>query len=596
MASDRICGKRLKALMPTLVEAMERHGHMRLGPQIRAAVLAMSASTIDRSLRQVREQAIGSKRRRAVAPSSVRKSIPVRTFSDWDDPPPGFVEADLVAHCGPVANGSFVQTLTVTDIATGWTECAPLLYREQTLLREVLGEVRRRLPFELLGFDTDNDSDFVNETVRDYCRDTGIVFARCRPWRKNDQAFVEQKNGAIVRRIVGYRRLEGLEAAAALSRLYTTTRLFVNFFQPSFKLASKRRDGARVSKRYHPPATPCQRLLADPRTPQQVRDRVAELSTRLDPIRLLRQMRVRQQCIVDQPVAAPADPTVPPLEQFLAGLRVAWREGEARPTATPVAKPKRGRRRPYPLVKVTEQLHAWFEAEPWYTSRQLFERLQAAHPGEYPDGLLRTVQRRVKVWRKEKATAMVFGELREMPTEESIPASREMIWDRERNILVRRRSENSGTFLNEATPTLIQIVALYKPFALVRGLPYNGHGGIQAAAIGWRAMAVLVGAMRSTVCCRRRRSSRWSRRSVGTSMTAMSRVSKRAPAALAIPCRRLRTRWPASSAANSRTGPGRGEVPQAWDTGGDCDREVQRQDGLAAFGLAADDADGLLAP
>ena len=167
----------------------------------------------------------------------------MRTFSDWDDPPPGFVEADLVAHCGPVAIGSFVQTLTVTDIATGWTECAPLLYREQTLLREVLGEVRRRLPFELLGFDTDNDSVFVNETVRDYCRDSGVVFTRCRPWHKNDQAFVEQKNGAIVRRIVGYRRLEGLEAAAALSRLYTTTRLFVNFFQPR---SSWRRSGAMV--------------------------------------------------------------------------------------------------------------------------------------------------------------------------------------------------------------------------------------------------------------------------------------------------------------------------------------------------------------
>ena len=305
-----------------------------------------------------------------------------------------------------------MQTLTVTDIATGWTEWAPLLYREQTLLREVLGEVRRRLPFELLGFDTDNDSVFVNETVRDYCRDSGIVFTRCRPWRKNDQAFVEQKNGAIVRRIVGYRRLEGLEAAAVLSRLYTTARRFVNFFQPSFKLASKRREGARVRKRYHPPATPCQRLLADPRTPPEVCERVAELSGRLDPIRLLGQMRVRQQRLVeiaDKPVAAPSAPTVPPLEQFLAGLRIAWREGEARPTAIPVAKPKRGRRRPDPLVKVTEQLHAWFEAEPWHTSRELLERLQAAHPGEYPDGLLRTVQRRVKVWRKEKATAMVFG-------------------------------------------------------------------------------------------------------------------------------------------------------------------------------------------
>ena len=111
------------------------------------------------------------------------------------------------------------------------------------------------MPFELLGFDTDNDSVFINETLRDYCRDAGIVFTRCRPWRKNDQAFVEQKNGAVVRRIVGYRRPKGLEAAAALSRLY------VNFFQPSFKLASKRRDGARVSQRYHAPATPSRRLL-----------------------------------------------------------------------------------------------------------------------------------------------------------------------------------------------------------------------------------------------------------------------------------------------------------------------------------------------
>ena len=419
-ASDRICGKRLKALMPTLVEAMERHGHPRLGPETRAGLLAMSAATIDRSLRKVRERAGGRSRRRAAPPSSVRRSIPVRTFSDWDDPAPGFAEADLVAHSGPVTRGSFVQTLVVTDIATGWTECAPVLYREQTLLREVLGEVRRLMPFELLGFDTDNDSAFINETLRDYCRDAGIVFTRCRPWRKNDQAFVEQKNGAVVRRIVGNRRLEGLEAAAALSRLYATTRLYVNFFQPSFKLASKRRDGARVSKRYHAPATPSQRLLADPRTPAAVCERVAELSTSLDPIRLLRQTRAHQQRVVDiadQPVAEPKDTAVPPLEQFLADLRTAWAEGEARPTAKPAAKPSRERRRPDPLVRVTKQLHAWFEAEPWSTGRQLLERLQAAHPDEYPDGLLRTVQRRVKVWRREKATAMVFGEL---PAVESV--------------------------------------------------------------------------------------------------------------------------------------------------------------------------------
>lgn len=381
-ASDRICGKRLKALMPTLVPAMERHGHLQLGPEIRAGLLAMSAATIDRSLREIRERSGGGRRRRAT-PSPVRTSIPVRTFSDYD-PPPGFAEADRVAHSGRVPKGSFVQTLVVTDVATGWTECAPVLYREQTLLREVLGEVRRLMPFDLLGFDTDNDSVFINETLRDYCRDAGIVFTRCRPWRKNDQAFVEQKNGSVVRRIVGYRCLEGLDAAAALSRLYATTRLYVNFFQPSFKLASKHRDGARVSKRYHAPATPSQRLLADTRTPADVCERVAELAATLDPIRLLRQMRTHQQRIVeiaDQPIAAPEAAAVPPLERFLASLRTAWADGEAKPTARAPGKPKRERRRPDPLAKVTEQLHAWFEAEPWSTSWQLLERLQAAHPG-----------------------------------------------------------------------------------------------------------------------------------------------------------------------------------------------------------------------
>jgi hypothetical protein len=265
-ASDRVCGKRLVPLVPLLIDAMERHGHLRLAPEVRGGLLAISAATIDRGLREVRGQAGGRTRRRAAPSAGVRRSVPVRTFADWNDPAPGFMEADLVAHSGPTAEGSFVQTLTLTDIATGWTECAPLLVREQTLLTEVLGEVRKRLPFPLLGFDTDNDSVFMNETVRDYCKEAGIEFTRCRPYRKNDQAWVEQKNGAVVRRIAGYRRYVGLEAAATLGRLYMSVRLFVNFFQPSFKLAGKVRDGAKVTKRYHAPATPYQRLMADPRT------------------------------------------------------------------------------------------------------------------------------------------------------------------------------------------------------------------------------------------------------------------------------------------------------------------------------------------
>src|SRR5208282_1548463 len=210
--SDRVCGKRLRPLIPILIESMERAGHLQLAPGVRAGLLAMSAATIDRALAAMKEEAGQKKRRRSASSSAIRRSIPVRTFSDWDDPPPGFMEADLVSHSGPVPAGSFAQTLTLTDIATGWTECAPLLVREQTLLIAVLSEIRKRMPFPLLGFDTDNDSVFMNETVQSYCKKAGVEFTRCRPYRKNDQAWVEQKNGAVVRRIVGYRRYVGLEA------------------------------------------------------------------------------------------------------------------------------------------------------------------------------------------------------------------------------------------------------------------------------------------------------------------------------------------------------------------------------------------------
>jgi hypothetical protein len=412
-ASDRICGKRLRPLVPVLIDAMERHGHLQLVPEVRANLLAMSAATIDRALREARAPGGGRKRRNAPPSAAIRRAVPVRTFDDWDDPAPGFVEADLVAHSGTTVKGSYVQTLTLTDIATGWTECAPLLVREQRLLTEVLSEIRQRMPFALFGFDTDNDSVFMNETVKTYCEDTGLVFTRCRPYRKNDQAWVEQKNGAVVRQAVGYRRYEGLDAAAALARLYSSLRLFVNFFQPSFKLADKVRDGAKVKKKYHPPATPYQRLLADTRTSEEVRRRVNAIYATLDPVLLLREIRAAQAHLVeiaDRPVTGiPTALTRPTIEQFLSGLRTAWREGEVRPTNKPKDKAPRGRRRPDPLVTVTVRLREWFDAEPWRTARELFERLQQEQPGVFPDGQLRTLQRRLKEWRGQQAHRLVFG-------------------------------------------------------------------------------------------------------------------------------------------------------------------------------------------
>ena len=208
----------------------------------------------------------GQRKRRKGVGSAIRRSIPVRTFADWRDPPPGFFEIDMVEHCGgPKTDGDFVHTLTMTDIASGWTECVAMRVRDQMLVIEAFEKVAADLPFAMLGVDSDNDSAFMSQSVFDYCKGRGLEQTRSRAYKKNDQAWVEQKNGAVVRRLVGYGRLSGAEATKALAQLYVSSRLYINFFQPSFKLKSKTRDGARVHKVYFAPATPCDRLAGPQR-------------------------------------------------------------------------------------------------------------------------------------------------------------------------------------------------------------------------------------------------------------------------------------------------------------------------------------------
>jgi hypothetical protein len=266
----------------------------------------------------------------------------------------------------------------------------------------------------MLGLDTDNDSVFMNETVRDYCEANGIIFTRCRPYRKNDQAWVEQKNGAIIRRVVGYRRFEGMAAATELSKLYASLRLFVNYYQPSFKLAEKKREGALVRKRYHPPMTPLRRLLDDPRTDTIARNQAERLGAELDPVRLLQAIREQQQRLVTIADTSPDQNTNPAspasLNAFLASLKTAWKEGDPSPVARPKSKAPRGRRRPDPLVAVTEQIQSWFAAEPWRTASELLQRLKKEYPNVCDDRHLRTLQRRLKIMRRETALNMILVE------------------------------------------------------------------------------------------------------------------------------------------------------------------------------------------
>jgi hypothetical protein len=193
-AADRICGKRLHKVIAGLLDAMERHGHLHLEAEVRQRLLAMSAATMDRLLRAVRETGRQGRRKPGIS-TPLRKSIAARTFGDWNDPPPGYFEMDMVAHCGKSMAGSHVHSLVLTDIATGWTEAAAMVVREQTLVIASAEDVRRRLPFGMRGLDVDNDSAFINDTLVGYCRDHELELTRCRAYKKNDQAWIEQKNG-----------------------------------------------------------------------------------------------------------------------------------------------------------------------------------------------------------------------------------------------------------------------------------------------------------------------------------------------------------------------------------------------------------------
>ena len=410
-ASDRICGKRLKVMIPTLLPALERHGRLKLDKAQRALVLGVSAATIDRLLIDTKIAAAGGKRRRVGFYSAVRREVPVRTFNDWNDPAPGFCEVDMVAHGGTSVAGSFIQTLTMVDVATGWTECMPLVTRESGLVVQAMERAQSLFPWLVLGADFDNDSAFMNEVVVPWCRAQKIEVTRSRAYKKNDQAFVEQKNGAVVRRLVGYGRFEGIETARILVRLYAASRLHTNFFQPSFKLKDKRREGAKVIKRYHAPATPYARALAHPKLSKAVKKRLRELYRTLDPVALLAEIRdaqtelgtrvdARAGKIAATSVCAPS----PDAAAFAKGLGKNVLCGEQRAIHRRLRKPYKKRvRMPSMLDPHIEDIERWLAAEPRLTALVILGRLAERCPGQFGPPQHTIVQRLLKALRRMAA-------------------------------------------------------------------------------------------------------------------------------------------------------------------------------------------------
>lgn len=256
----RICSKRLHPYLPEGIKVLERCGMLTLSVQTKDLLLRMSRSSIDRCLAPARFNK--PRGLSTTKPGSLlKKNIPVRTFTDWNEDKPGFMEVDLVAHCGESTAGQFLNTLTCTDLCTGWTEPIALLKRSQEAVRDAIEAMQPDLPFDLLGIDSDNGSEFINDLLYRYCLEHEITFTRSRPYRKNDQAHVEQKNWSVVRHVIGYDRFEGQEQSALLTSIYQDLRLYINFFQPVLKLVAKERIGNKLVRKSDIARTPYQRVL-----------------------------------------------------------------------------------------------------------------------------------------------------------------------------------------------------------------------------------------------------------------------------------------------------------------------------------------------
>lgn len=425
-AVNGICAKRLVPFLPALVQSLEEHGHLTLTDEVRTQLLAISPATADRILSGLRP---GGKLRGVTTTktgSLLKHQVPVRTFADWNEMQPGFFEIDVVAHCGTHSEGLFLSSLVLTDVATGWTECLALRHRSQDAVIDALGRVRQILPFAVLGLDTDNGGEFLNYELLAYCGREQITFTRGRAYKKNDQCFVEQKNGSIVRQLVGYDRYAGETAYRQLAELYRAVRLYVNFFQPSMKLLAKRREGSRIQRTYHAAQTPFERLVASGILTEGKVQHLAHVFRTLDPVCLLQQIQALQDALwrhaVQESAVPTADPSWSPVhfslsacvpaeeamahEQELyltvpnAEATGAVQKRKYHRVQKPLA-PRTWRTRHDPFEMVDADLHQRFLDTPDCTAKSLLQELQVRYPGQYADGLLRTLQRRVRGWRSQ---------------------------------------------------------------------------------------------------------------------------------------------------------------------------------------------------
>jgi len=325
--SDGLCGKRLKAFLQETIPHLDACGTLAaivpMPPEILEQLQTVSAATLDRVLAPAKQQA-RLKGRSGTRPGSLLKyHIPIRTFAQWNESAPGFCEVDLVAHDGSFAVGDYCQTLTLTDIATGWTETKAVQNKAQCHVFAALKEIRARLPFPLLGLDSDNGSEFINGELVRYCQQEHISFTRSRPYKKNDNCFVEQRNNSVVRRTVGYYRFDTPEQLSLLNALYERLRLYTNYFLPVMRLKEKHRDGSHLTRRYDAPQTSYKRLLQHPDLAQEPKDTLRQEYASLNIVTLKREINQLQTRLFASALAAPPLP-----KRWAPGEHHPWRKSD----------------------------------------------------------------------------------------------------------------------------------------------------------------------------------------------------------------------------------------------------------------------------
>lgn len=288
---DGINAKLLRVAIDNELEHLYTSGFLRVSRACYQRLKRISPATIDRlRTRYGRGLPPRVKRGRTKPGTLLKSQIPIRTWADWNEDQPGFTEMDLVSHDGGLEQGDHAWTLNFTDIKTTWTECAAIRNKAQQYVFEALKRVRARLPFPLLGIDSDNGSEFINDELLRYAQQEHLTFTRSRPGRKNDNAHVEQKNWSVVRRFVGDWRYETSRHLKVLNQLYEILHAYINFFIPTQKLKDKVRTGTKVKRVYDAPATPYQRVLADSHIPANVKTKLRQQYRSLDVVDLRRQI------------------------------------------------------------------------------------------------------------------------------------------------------------------------------------------------------------------------------------------------------------------------------------------------------------------